>query len=250
MVALVGIFFWVFTVLVPEYCIGVWNDANTLGTPSMGMLVILISALPAVLLLPLMLAYTLQYLGRVLVSSARGDTIPPRLPDRNFEGLLHGLSPWCNWLVLGVGLGPLPVLLYGIYGDQTMLSRYLLFGGLIVFGLPYLQISLMLSFLNDHTFAATTPGVIRVVLRHGLPLAPTILKNLFLAVFWGLLFGLTFSLREGHFGVYLLMMLACWSVGIGCSIVVLRTLGLCYFHHKDRLKWIRSTPRWGTAWRL
>ena len=50
MVAIMGAIFWAFTILVPEYCLGVWDDANALGAPSMGMLVILISALPALTL--------------------------------------------------------------------------------------------------------------------------------------------------------------------------------------------------------
>ena len=69
MVAVMGVAFWGFTILVPEYCLSVWADASTLGTPSMGMLVILISALPALLLFPLIVIYLLQYLGRVLVSA-------------------------------------------------------------------------------------------------------------------------------------------------------------------------------------
>ena len=94
MVTVMGTTFWGFTILVPEYCLGVWADASAMGTPSMGMLVILISALPALLLLPLIVIYMMQYLGRVLVSSAMGDTVPPRTPDRNFDGLFSGLSPW------------------------------------------------------------------------------------------------------------------------------------------------------------
>jgi hypothetical protein len=250
MVAVIGILFWAFTVLVPEYCLGVWNDANSLGTPSMGMLVILISALPAFLLLPLILIYTLQYFGRVLVSSARGETIPPRLPDRNFEGLLHGLGPWCIWLVLGIGLGPLPFLLYVICGDLTMLNRHVLLGGLILLGFLYGQVSLMLSFLHDHPLAASAPWVIGALLRHGLSFLPTFLKSLVLVGLFGVLLALTLVLREGYFGVYLLIMLACWMLAIDCSIVILRILGLYYFHHKDSLNWNRSEPRWGVAWKL
>ena len=111
MVAIMGAIFWAFTILVPEYCLGVWDDANALGTPSMGMLVILISALPALILFPLALIYTLQYLGRVLVSSAMGETVPPRTPDRNFEGFFSGLYPWFIWLVFGAAVGLLPLLL-------------------------------------------------------------------------------------------------------------------------------------------
>ena len=46
MVAVMGITLWVFTILVPEYCLGIWADAGMLGTPLMGMLVILICCRP------------------------------------------------------------------------------------------------------------------------------------------------------------------------------------------------------------
>jgi hypothetical protein len=250
MVAVMGIVFWIFAVLVPEYCLGVWNDANSLGTPSMGMLVILISALPGLLLLPLILIYTLQYLGRVLVSSARGETVPPRLPDRNFDGLLHGLSPWCIWLVFGITLGPLPLLLYVIWGDQPNFSTYLLLGGLILFGLPHVQVALMMSFLHDRPLAASAPSVISALMCHGISFLPMFLKNLLLVGLLALLVALTLAVRKSYFGIYLLMTLACWGCAIWCSIVVLRILGLHYFQHRDSLKWNRSEPRWGVAWRF
>jgi len=33
-------------------------------------------------------------------------------------------------------------------------------------------------------------------------------------------------------------------------IVVMRILGLYYYHHKDDLKWHTKHLRWGVAWRL
>ena len=160
MVAIMGAIYWVFTILVPEYCLGVWDDANALGAPSMGMLIILISALPALLLLPLALIYTLQYLGRVLVSSARGETVPPRTPDRNFEGFFSGLYPWFIWLVFGAAVGLLPLLLSALFTDFAILSDPVRAAGLAMLGLPYALMALMLAFFHDHPLAATPAGVI------------------------------------------------------------------------------------------
>jgi hypothetical protein len=249
-VAAMCIFFWIFTVLIPEYCLGVWNDASNLGTPSMGILVILISALPAFLLLPLILIYTLQYLGRVLVSSAKGETVPPRLPDRNFDGLLQGLSPWCVWMVFGIALGPLPLLLYALWADPTNPSRYLYLSSLFLLGLPYIQVALIMSFLHDRPLAALAPSVITTLLCHARSFLPTHLKTWPVVGLPALVIVLTFALREGYFGVYLLMALACWGFVIWCSIVMMRILGLYYFHHKDSLNWNHSSPRWGITWRL
>ena len=109
MVAAVGFIAWIFGVLVPEYCIQAMADAAIDGRLAcMGMLFVLIAVLPVVFLGPIVLSYWLQYLGRVLVSSAMGECAPPRTPDRNFDGFLNGLSPWFIWLVLGLGLGLLP----------------------------------------------------------------------------------------------------------------------------------------------
>ena len=100
-----GVVFWVFGILVPEYCLTLMGDADSMGTPPMGKLIAIISSLPVVFLSPFALVYWLQYLGRVLVSSAMGETRPPRSPDRNFDGFFNGLSPWLIWLILGVSVG-------------------------------------------------------------------------------------------------------------------------------------------------
>ena len=64
-----------------------------MGTPTLGKLLGLITILPVAFLLPFAIFYWLQYLGRVVVSSGMGETIPPRTPDRNFEGFFSGLEP-------------------------------------------------------------------------------------------------------------------------------------------------------------
>ena len=86
------------------------GDADSMGVPTIGHFIALISILPVVILFPLAIFYWLQYLGRVLVSSAMGETSPPRTPDRNFDGFFNGISPWLIWLVLGVFVGVLPLL--------------------------------------------------------------------------------------------------------------------------------------------
>ena len=68
---------WLFTILVPEYCLGLMGDADQMGTPTIGKLIALISILPVAFLLPFAVFYWIQYLGRVVVASAMGETIPP-----------------------------------------------------------------------------------------------------------------------------------------------------------------------------
>jgi hypothetical protein len=250
MAAIMGGVFWGFTILVPEYCLTVWNDANALGTPSMGMLVILISAIPALLLSPLMLFYLLQYLGRVLITSARGDTVPPRTPDRNFEGVFHGLSPWFFWLVLGGMVGALPLALFVLLGGHTESGGSLGTACAVFFGLAYAQVALMRSFLCDHPLAAAPPGVVGTLMRHGGSLLPTLLKVSAILGLAGLALALLLALRTSLFWPYLVIVLGWWILAIWIAIVAMRMLGLYYFRHRDRLKWQSVDPRWGINWRF
>ena len=250
MVTVMGATFWGFTILVPEYCLGVWADASAMGTPSMGMLVILISALPALLLLPLIVIYLLQYLGRVLVSSAMGETVPPRTPDRNFDGLLSGLSPWLIWLIFGGLLGLSPLVLLAYLRDRPMTENPFLIVVCASLGLPYALTSLMLSFLHDRPWAAAPPGVLGTLLRHGFSLLPVLLQVSVILGLGGVAFVLASMLRASHFWVYL-------ASGAGL-------LGTCDldFPRRDAhpraalpskpgpVEMAACRPRWGVNWRL
>src|SRR5262249_6068062 len=129
-------------------------------------LIALISALPAIILLPIVCLYGFQYLGRILVSSALGETTPPRTPDRNFDGFFNGLSPWLIWLALGFGIGLLPLVWYesstGLDAGNPWTALLLLLAGL-----PYVLMALMLSFLHDDPIAAKPWGVLASLLRAG-----------------------------------------------------------------------------------
>jgi hypothetical protein len=250
MVAIMGAIFWVFTILVPEYCLGIWDDANMLGASSMGMLVILISALPALLLFPLALIYTLQYLGRVLVSSARGETVPPRTPDRNFEGFFSGLYPWFIWLVFGAVVGLLPLMVSALFAGFAILNDPVRAAGLAMLGLPYALMALMMAFFHDHPLAATPIGVIGALIRHGGSFLPAMIKVMAVLGLAAMSFGLVLSMRTGHFWFYVPAALGCCAMAIWTGIVVMRIIGVHYFCHQDRLKWHGQTSRWGAAWRL
>ena len=250
MVAVMGVTFWSFTILVPEYCLGLWADAGMLGTPLMGMLVILISALPASLLLPFVIIYLLQYLGRVLISSAMGDTAVPRTPDRNFDGLFSGLSPWLTWLIFGGLVSLSPLVLFALFEDQAILEKPFLIIGLVAIGLPYAFTSLMLTFLHDHPFAAAPHGVLFALLRHGRSFFPVLLQSSLIATMSCMVFLVTFMLRPAHFWLYLAMALGCWEFAIWIALVTMRILGLHYYRHRESLKWQHADLRWGVRWRI
>ncbi len=249
-IASLTVILWLFTILVPEYCIGLMGDADDMGTPTIGKLIALISILPVAFLLPFAMIYWLQYLGRVVVSSGMGEPMPPRTPDRNFEGFFTGLSPWIIWLFLGVAVGMLPAAIVHLLSSPENAGSLLPALGLVFVCLPYVLMALLLTFLHDDPFAAKPLGVVTALIQLGG-------SFLFLSVFVGFVvaaaagaFALAFLLRSGHFVMYLLACIGCWAIVIWISIVVMRVLGNHYHHHRQVLRWNRERPRWGVAWKL
>ena len=249
-VAAIGFIAWIFLTLVPEYCLQAMADAESMGAGLIGMLFVWLAVIPIGFLGPPVLFYWLQYLGRVLVSSATGDCAPPRLPDRNFDGFLNGLSPWFIWLVLGLGLGSMPALWQafpdGRFAGGVPWSSLML--GLAA--LPYVLAALMLSFLHDDSMAAMPWGVLLALVRLGLSFL--ILAGLVTMAlgFAGGCFALALTMRRYAFWPYLPVCLVCWVIFLWIQVAIMRLLGMYYFHHRDTLRWHRAHPRWGVRWRL
>lgn len=247
---ILGTAFWALTILLPEYCLTLMADAESLGATSMGHLVSLITSLPAVVLIPPTMFYLLQYLGRVLVSSAMGETIPPRLPDRNFDGFLSGLSPWFIWVVMGLTVSLLPFVTFVLsQGGEISTNRLMAFGLLLV-GFPYGLMALMLSFLHDDATAAKPSRVLGTLSRF-LPsfLGTCIVIVAALGTGAGI-FALAFLLRANHFWLYVFACLASWVFAIWIFIAAMRIAGLYYYRRRDGLRWHVDRPRWGVAWKL
>lgn len=244
MVGAFGVIAWFFTVLVTEYSLQALADSESMGAGLLGMLFTWIAAVPGMILGPFFVAYWLQYLGRVLVTSARGDCAPPRMPDRNFDGFFNGLAPWFIWAVLGLGVGLIPAC-GAAAGRPSWLAA-----ALAAAALPYILAALMLSFLNDNELAAMPWGVMLGLVRLG---APFLLLSALIAAALGAAAGccaLALVLRRYAFWPYLPVALVCWMIVLWAQMVMMRLLGLYYFHHRDNLRWHRADPRWGVAWRL
>jgi hypothetical protein len=206
-----------------------------LGTPEMGMLIILISALPVVFLFPLFAIYLLQYLRRVLHSSAMGDTVPPRTPDRNFEGFFRGLGSWFAWLVLGAGIGFFPLAVCVSFLSQTTSTAIAQEVLLLICGLCYAQVALLLTFSHDRPLAANPLRVVGTLLQHIGSLSPVLLQTSVIVGVGIASFILLLPLRSGYYWLYLVMALGCWALAIWAALVTMRILGLYGFFHKDIL---------------
>jgi hypothetical protein len=241
---------WLFTILVPEYCLGLIGDADGMGAAALGHLIALVSVLPFVLLFPLVIFYRLQYLGRTLVSSAMGETRPPRSPDRNFDGFFNGMSPWLIWLLLGVSVGVLPLGTYLSTRGSGAEPNALITIGLLIAGLPYMLMAMMMSFLHDHALAAHPWNVFGAIFRLG---PSFVLLCSFVAGILALALGFfaaVWLLRENHFWIYIFLSLVAWAVVEWTSVVVMRVVGIYYHKRRENLHWHHERPRWGVAWRL
>jgi hypothetical protein len=241
---------WIFTVLVPEYCAQAMKDASSMGASLLGMLFVWIAALPVLILGPLVLSYWLQYLGRILVSSAMGESAPPRTPDRNFDGFLNGLSPWFVWLILGVLVELGPALWWALSGGEWAASLPWPSLVLAALGIPYILAALMLSFLHEEAMAAMPWGVLMGLWKLG---PVFLLLSGLIATAFGLVGGglaLILWIRGHLFWPYLLMGLIWWLAFLWVQMAAMRLLGVFYYRRKDTLNWNRAHPRWGVAWRL
>jgi hypothetical protein len=249
-VASLGGTFWVMGTLIPEYCLTLLGDGEKLGAELMGRLVVMMSALPFVILVPLVLFYWLLYLARVLVASAEGDNRPPRPPDRNFEGFLTGLIPWIIWLILGLAVGLLPLAAYLAAASQGAPWSLGVAVPLGLVGLAYALMALLLTFLHDDSLAANPWAVLAHIARFFpsfLGLCLTTAATLALAPG---AFAAAFALRAGHFSLYIVASLVSWLLLVWVSIVAMHTLGSYCGLRKDRLKWQRKWVTWGVEWKV
>ncbi|WP_337176972.1 hypothetical protein [Paludisphaera sp.] len=246
MVAAIGGAAWVMGTLAPEYCLAILADGELLGTPSMGRLIALVSALPVLILSPLVIVYDFQYLARVLAASSDGEPLPPRPPDRNADGLLDGVGSWLLWIVLGAGVGLLPLAAYRAALAWTGGSwSPVVAAALGLVGLPYALMALMMTFLHDDDLAARPGAILGAIARLGPSFLGLSLTVAALLAPVGIAFAAALALRDRAFWAYIPASLACWLLAAWLPIVAMHTVGSYHAPRKRRLKWRRKRPRWG-----
>jgi hypothetical protein len=199
--------------------------------------------LPIAACFALALAYTLLYLGRVLVSAALGEVHHPRWPAWDLEEMLRGGFRWIWALLVGAGVGGFPALVYWLYcGDVDPLD-VVIFAELLAAGAAYAQMALLASILHDDPLGANPITVVRGIVRVGWGYARPCLVSGFALVLWlGALAGL-FAIT--HPTLSALALWAFWVLTLYLAMVALRVLGLCYHRHARALGWFRERPRWG-----
>jgi hypothetical protein len=190
----------------------------------------------------LVLGYALVFLGRVLVTSALGDVMHPRMPDNDFGSLLGGLGRWLWAAVVGFAVGGLPALAYWKHCGDIDLFDQIVLAELMALAMAYTQMALVASLLHDDFRAANPVTVFQAIVRVGWSyMRPCLLGGAAVMLTLGAL-ALVASAPDlllGLFGLW-----AFWVFVLYEAMVMLRVLGLFYHRHAAALGWFPERPRW------
>lgn len=187
--------------------------------------------------------YTLVYLGNVLISSALGETLPPRTPRFGEEDVFRVLGRWFWGAFVGLGVGAVPALAWWIYCGEIDWADRLMFINLTALGAAYAQMALLAVLLHDDPIAANPITVFRAIRKVGWDYAGIcFLSGAFLvSVIFQL--GLIAKIEDPltHAAVFWFF----WVNFLYGAMVVLRRLGRFCHRHRVVLDWFPERPTWG-----
>ena len=187
--------------------------------------------------------YTLVYLGNVLISSALGETLPPRTPHFGEEDILRVLGRWFWGLIVGVGVGALPGIAYWIYCGEIDWADRLMFINLAALGTAYAQMALLAVLLYDDPLAANPITVLRAIFRVGWDYAGVcFLSGAFLV---SIVFQLAAIAKMEDVLTRTLVFWFFWVNFLYGAMVILRRLGRFCLKHRIVLAWFPDRPTWG-----
>ena len=187
--------------------------------------------------------YTLVYLGNVLISSALGETLPPRTPHFGEEDVLRVLGRWFWGCIIGVGVGAVPALAYWIYCGEIDWADRLMFINLTALGAAYAQMALLAVLLHDDPIAANPVTVLRTIYKVGWNYAGVcFLSGAFLV---SIVFQLGMIGKIEDVPTRAVVSWLFWVNFLYGAMVVLRRLGLFGHRHKVVLDWFPDRPTWG-----
>jgi hypothetical protein len=191
----------------------------------------------------MVLAFTLLYLGRVLVASALGEIRHPRWPAWDLQEIFRGALRWFWALVVGAAIGLIPATAYWIScGDLDPLDVMVLVE-LLALGAVYAQMALLASILHDDPLGANPVTVIWGIRKIGWSyLRPCLVSGVALALGIAALAG-ALAITQPLLAAVALW--GFWVLVLYLAMVALRVLGLCYHRRSRQLGWFRDRPRWG-----
>lgn len=203
-------------------------------------LLILPFTLPLVASFALTIGYTLIFFGRILTTTASGESDHPRFPNWDRMEILEELARWIWASLTGLAIGGIPAMIYWINcGELDWLDAFL-FTDLAILGASFAQMALVAALLHESLLAANPVTVTRSIARIGWDyVGPCLVTGLaFVAdvVAWTLVLLHSPSLFIGVLGLW-----ACWVLTLYLAMVVFRSLGTVYYKHADRLGWFRTS---------
>ncbi|CAN5890056.1 hypothetical protein BH23PLA1_BH23PLA1_05630 [soil metagenome] len=208
-------------------------------------LMILPIATPLIISFVMIFGYALLYLGRVLTSSAMGETEHPRFPLWDRHTIFEGLARWIWAALIGAGVGGLPILLYWrVCGTIDLLDRIII-AELLAIGAGYAQMGLAAAILHDNIASANPITIARAIYRIGWDylwpcLTTAVALTLGFAAWYAVMYHAP-NLSLAAVGLW-----AFWVFVLYEAMVVMRVLGWCYFRHGAALGWFRVRPKWGS----
>ena len=234
--AILAVAFWFLGSSAPEYCLSLIATAESTGRGLLGILISLITAIPLLIAVPFLGFYWLAYLGRVLESGAKGETVHPRSPDRNFDGFLSAMTPWLIWLFWGFGVGFAPAISVLVFARPRTRAALWTAAGLGLLGYCYALMALIQAHVKGHAGALNPFRIVGAMLRLVIPfvgrgIVILVLNFAVLAAFF-----LSVLLRDNYFGIYLLARLGCCAALSWASIASMRILGIFAYHHRAVLR--------------
>jgi hypothetical protein len=187
--------------------------------------------------------YTLVYLGNVLISSALGETLPPRTPHFGEEDILRVLGRWFWGCIIGVGVGAVPAVVWWIYCGEIDWADRLMFVNLAALGMAYAQMALLAVLLYDDPFAANPITVVRAIRLVGWDYAGVcFLSGAFLV---SVAFQLSVIAQIEGTLAHILFFWLFWVNFLYGAMVVLRRLGRFCHRHRVVLAWFPEREGWG-----
>ena len=203
----------------------------------------LIALAPGLLMGICVWGYTLVYLGNVLISSALGETLPPRTPHFGEEDILRVLGRWFWGCIIGVGVGAVPAVVWWVYCGEIDWADRLMFVNLAALGMAYAQMALLAVLLYDDPFAANPITVVRAIRRVGWDYAGVcFLSGAFLV---SVVFQLGVIAQIEDTLTHILFFWLFWVNFLYGAMVVLRRLGRFCHRHRIVLEWFPERERWG-----
>lgn len=202
-------------------------------------LLIIPFTMPLVLSFTFFVGYILIFFGRMMLDSANGEDLHPRLPIWNRVEIVEELGRWIWALIMGAAIGGFPAIWFWMYcGDLDIVDGFILVD-LMGLGVAYAQMALMAALFHETLIAANPVTVLQSIGRIGWNyLVPCLITVAALGVAlasWYAVLNHSPGVGWGVVGLW-----ACWVLTLYLGMVLARMIGFLYARHARVLGWFKT----------